>query len=378
MINSETHPTEAPVPIPPQPKLRIGITHGDTNGVGYELIYKAFEDAGMFELCTPVVYGSARVATYHKKAFNRGGAFNLIEDGAAAEDGQLNLVNCFAEEVKVEFGRPSADSGEAARRALEAAVADYKAGKIDAIVTAPISKAAIHGQKFPFSGHTEFFASCFEGEALMILCNDLMRVALLTTHIPIRDVATAITPELLESKLRLLFQALRSDFLLSAPRVAVLGLNPHCGDEGVAGSEEAEIIRPVVNKLASEGLDVFGPFAADGFFGTGAYRQFDAVLAMYHDQGLAPLKALSMQGVNITCGLDVIRTSPDHGTAYDIAGEGVADETSFRQAIYAAIDICRNRRADKQAHAHPLPKLFHDRREDNDASRRFPRETTPQ
>ena len=359
-------------------KLRIGITHGDTNGIGYELIYKCFEDEAMFDLCTPVIYGSARVATYHKKAFNSDGVFNIVADGAEAQEGQLNLVNCIPEEVKVDFGHPTAESGEAARRALETAVAEYKAGKIDAIVTAPISKAAINSEKFPYCGHTEFLSASFEGEPLMILCNKLMRVALATTHLPIRDIAAAITPELLESKIRTLSQALRTDFLLSAPRIAVLGLNPHCGDEGVTGTEEKEIIQPVIDKLNTEGIDVFGPFAADGFFGAGAYRNFDAVLAMYHDQGLAPLKALSMEGVNITCGLNVVRTSPDHGTAYDIAGKGIADASSFREALYAAITICRNRRTHLEATADPLPKLYHDRREEGGAPRRFMRDTMPQ
>lgn len=211
----------------------------------------------------------------------------------------------------------------------------------------------------------------------MILCNDRMRVALLTTHLPLRDVAAAVTPERLENKLRVLHQALRSDFLLPAPRIAVLGLNPHCGDDGVAGNEETEVIKPVIDKLANEGLEIFGPFAADGFFGSCAYKDFDAVLAMYHDQGLAPLKALSMEGVNITCGLGVVRTSPDHGTAYDIAGRGQADPTSFRQAVYAAIDIVRNRKADSEAHANPLPKLFHDRREEGDRFHRSPRDMQP-
>lgn len=374
MQNPETN---NPAPITAAPKIRVGITHGDTNGVGYELIFKSFDDPAMFDLCTPVIYGSAKVATYHKKAFEHNGTFNLVENGSFASDGQLNLVNCIVEEIKVEFGQPTPISGDAARRALEAAVADYKAGHIDAIVTAPICKSAIHSDKFPWGGHTEYFAAEFSGEPLMILCNDFVRVALATTHIPLRDVSAAITPELLENKIRVLHQALRSDFLLPAPRIAVLGLNPHCGDDGIAGTEEREVIKPVVTKLAAEGITVFGPFAADGFFGSAAYRNFDAVLAMYHDQGLAPLKTLSMEGANVTCGLKVVRTSPDHGTAFDIAGCGVADVASFRAAIYAAIDICRNRRTDFAAKANPLPKLFHDRREEGDRFRRAPREMQP-
>lgn len=371
MQNLETNKS---VSMADYPKIRIGITHGDTNGVGYELIFKCFDDPAMFDFCTPVVYGSAKVATYHKKAFEHNGTFNLVETGEFAVDGQLNLVNCILEEVKVEFGQPTPASGDAARRALEAAVADYKAGHIDAIVTAPISKAAIHGEKFPWGGHTEYFASQFDGEPLMILCNDFVRVALATTHLPLRDVSAAITPDLLEKKLRMLYQTLRTDFLLPSPRIAVLGLNPHCGDNGVAGTEEREVIQPVIDKLAAEGMIVFGPFAADGFFGSAAYHDFDAVLAMYHDQGLTPLKTLSMEGVNVTCGLDLVRTSPDHGTAYDIAGRGLADVTSFRASIFTAIDICRNRCVDCEAKTNPLPKLFHDRREEGLRFRRSPRE----
>lgn len=375
MNNPETN---APSPIPAAPKMRIGITHGDTNGVGYELIFKCFADPAMFDLCTPVVYGSAKVATYHKKAFNCENTFTIVSDGSEAREGQLNLVNCIPEEVKVEFGHPTAASGDAALRALDAAVADYKAGRIDAIVTAPVSKAAIHSDRFPYGGHTEYFAAQFGGEPLMVLCNDLVRVALVTTHLPLRAVPAAVTADAVEAKLRLLFRALTTDFMLPAPRIAVLGLNPHCGDEGVNGSEEAEAIAPAIARLTAEGKAVFGPFAADGFFGTAAYRDFDAVLAMYHDQGLAPLKTLSMDGVNVTCGLDVVRTSPDHGTAYDIAGRGVADVASFRAAVYAAIDICRNRRAVAAAEADPLPKLFHDRREDGDRPRRQPRDMQPE
>ncbi len=356
---------------------RIGITHGDTNGVGYEIIFKCFDEPQMLELCTPVIYGSAKVATYHKKSFENTAVFNLVANADEAIEGQINLVNCIAEEVKVEFGRATKESGDAARRALETAVEDYKAGRIDAIVTAPINKSAIHGEQFPWSGHTEYFGVRFDAEPLMILCNDLMRVALVTTHLPIRDVSSAITPATVEAKIRLLHKALHTDFLLPAPRIAVLGLNPHCGDAGVAGTEETEAILPAIDKLRAEGIAVFGPFAADGFFGTAAYRDFDAVLAMYHDQGLAPLKALSMDGVNVTCGLPVVRTSPDHGTAYDIAGQDKADATSMRSAIYTAIDICRNRRSDEQAHVDPLPKLFQDRREETDRPRRPLRETMP-
>ena len=346
-------------------KIRVAITHGDTNGVGYELILKTFSEPTIFDLCIPVVYGSAKLATYHRKAIESTTNFHLIEDAAQAVDGELNVVNCFDREIAVTLGKASADAGEAALVALEAAVADLKAGKVDVLVTAPINKASIQGEKFNFPGHTEYLQAQFGGESLMILSNEQMRVALVTTHVAIKDIAAAITPERVEQKARQLYNVLRHDYLLSAPRVAVLGLNPHNGDEGTIGSEDKEIIVPVIQKLQEEGLPVFGPYSADGFFGAGHFTKFDGILAMYHDQGLAPFKALSMDdGINYTAGLNVVRTSPDHGVAYDIAGKGIASENSFRQALFAAIDIYRNREIDGEVTANPLPKLYQDRRED--------------
>lgn len=352
--------------------LRVGITHGDTNGVGYEIILKAFAEQTMFEVCTPVVFGSAKIGSYHRKALGIETQFHFVNSAKDAVDRRLNLVNCFDNDVNVEFGRTSQEAGRAAYWALEAATEALKNGEIDVLVTAPICKNAIQSPDFNFAGHTEYLANRIgEGnEPLMILANDVMRVALVTTHLPISEVAAAITKENVAKKIRQLNKSLQHDFLISAPRIAVLGLNPHNGDDGVMGHEEKEAIAPAVQEAVEQGIQCFGPYPADGFFGAGMFSHFDAVLAMYHDQGLAPFKALSMDnGVNITAGLPYVRTSPDHGTAFDIAGCNKASEASFRQAIYTAIDIHRNRKADDEARKNPLPKLYHERKEDGNRNR---------
>lgn len=350
-------------------KILVGITHGDTNGIGYEVILKVFAEPMMLELCTPVVYGSPKVASYHRKAMNLTTNFVTIQRVEEAVEGKLNLVDCFTEEVKMDFGQPSPDSGNAAFMALERALEDYRGGLFDVLVTAPINKATIQREDFRFPGHTEYIQERVgEGnEALMILMNDVLRVALVTTHLPLRDVADAVTQDAIMRKVRIFHEALRKDFGVSSPRIAVLALNPHAGDDGLLGKEEQEVIAPAIREMEKEGIICFGPFAADGFFGSSAYEYFDGVLAMYHDQGLAPFKALAMtSGVNYTAGLPIIRTSPDHGTAYDIAGQGKADESSMRQAIYTALDIYRNRLRDEEAHANPLRKQYHERRDDSD------------
>ncbi|WP_302983064.1 4-hydroxythreonine-4-phosphate dehydrogenase PdxA [Paraprevotella clara] len=350
-------------------KILVGITHGDINGVGYEIILKLFSEPMMLELCTPIIYGSPKVATYHRKAMELTTNFVTIQKADEAVEGRLNLVDCLTDEVKIDFGQPSAESGKAALAALERAMADYREGLFDVLVTAPINKATIQGDGFHFPGHTEYIQErAGEGrEALMILMNDVLRVALVTTHLPIRDVAQAITKEAVMQKIRIFHEALRKDFNVSNPRIAVLALNPHAGDDGLLGTEEKDIIRPALQEMEKEGVFCFGPYAADGFFGNRTYEHFDGVLAMYHDQGLAPFKALSMtDGVNYTAGLPIVRTSPDHGTAYDIAGQGKADEASFRQAVYAALDVYRNRVRYEEAYAHPLRKQYHERRDDSD------------
>lgn len=353
-------------------KIRVAITHGDTNGIGYEVIFKAFAEPAMLELCTPIIYGSPKVAAYHRNALGIQANFTIINSAEDAHEGKLNLLPTFDEEVKVELGSPSKEAGAASLKALERAVEDYKQGLFDVLVTAPINKNNIQGDGFNFCGHTEYLEERLgEGnKSLMILLNDIMRVALVTTHLPIRDVAQAITKDLIVEKATIFYNSLKRDFRLANPRIAVLALNPHAGDDGLLGTEEQEVIIPAIKELADKGVYAFGPFAADGFFGSGSYDSFDGVLAMYHDQGLAPFKALDRgEGVNFTAGLPVVRTSPDHGTAYEIAGKNVADESSFRQAVYLAIDVYRNRASYDEPFANPLEKLYHERRDDSEKTR---------
>ena len=349
-------------------KIRIGITQGDINGIGYEVILKTFAEPEIFEICTPIVYGSPKLAAYHRKALELPTQYNAIDNAADAENEKLNIINCNNDEVHIELGTATKESGKAAYEALERAITDYKAGEIDVLVTAPINKEAIQGGGFNFPGHTEYLQERMENDekALMILCSNELRVALVTSHIPLRDVASSITPELLEEKIALFNKSLKEDFNINAPKIAVLALNPHAGDNGVLGNEEQEIIRPTIEKMSQEGILCYGPFPADGFMGSNNYTRFDGVLAMYHDQGLAPMKALGMDdGVNFTAGLSIVRTSPAHGVAYDITGKGCASENSFRQAIYAAIDIYRNRRNNEYARRNPLRKQYFEKRDDS-------------
>lgn len=353
------------------PRLRVGITHGDFNGVGYEVILKMLDDPRILELCTPVVYGSAKIAAYYRKglelAFNI--PFNQIQQASQARTDAVNIVNVIGQEAHIAPGESTPEAGEAAFIALERAVADLKEGTIDVLLTAPINKANIQSDTFRFAGHTEYLASaCGDGaEPLMILFNDRIRVALVTTHLPLAKIAETITEDAIVAKLQLFNQSLTADFAIVKPRIAVLSLNPHAGDGGLLGAEEKEIIAPAIERARNQlKIHVFGPYPADGFFGNGLYTKFDGVLAMYHDQGLAPFKTLAMEsGVNFTAGLPYVRTSPDHGTGYDIAGKGVASEASMRAALYAAIDIFRSRRTHEEMTASPLPKLYHERGRDN-------------
>ncbi len=351
-------------------KIKVGITHGDINGVGYEVILKALEDPRMAELCTPVIYGSAKIASAYRKALQLG-AVQLTQISSPAEAvGDANyIINVVGEDVKAEPGQSTPDAGKAAFAALEAAVADLRRGDIDVLVTAPINKANIQSETFNFPGHTEYLqaVSAENGaEALMVLCNGTMRVALLTTHMPLAKVAQAVTKEAIVSKLKVFARSLHRDFGIQAPRIAVLSLNPHAGDSGLLGTEEQEIIMPAIEEARQLKILAFGPYAADGFFGSGRFVKFDGILAMYHDQGLAPFKAMAMdEGINFTAGLPIIRTSPDHGTGYDIAGRGEASPDSMRRAIYAAIDIYRNRCIDDEAHRSPLRKQYREKGSDN-------------
>lgn len=350
-------------------KIRVGITHGDINGVGYEVILKTFSDPTMLELCTPVVYGSPKVAAYHRKAMEIPTNFSIVNTAEDAQDGRVNVVNCIEEELKVELSKPTPEAGKAALIALEKALADYRDGLFDVLVTAPINKHTIQSDTFHFPGHTEYIEERVgDGQkALMILLKGDFRVALVTGHVPVRDIPGMLTKELIMEKMEIFHQSLKKDFGIDNPRIAVFSLNPHAGDHGLLGTEEEEIIIPAMKEMIAKGVQCFGPYPADGFMGSGNYTHFDGILAMYHDQGLAPFKALAMdEGVNFTAGLPIVRTSPAHGTAYDIAGKGVASEDSFRQAVYVAMDVFRNRAWEKEISARPLRKQYYEKRDDSD------------
>ena len=350
-------------------KIRVGITHGDINGVGYEVILKTFSDPTMLELCTPVIYGSPKVAAYHRKAMEIPTNFSIVNTAEDAQDGRVNVVNCIEEELKVELSKPTPEAGKAALTALERALADYRDGLFDVLVTAPINKHTIQSDTFHFPGHTEYIEERVgDGQkALMILLKGDFRVALVTGHVPLRDIAGMLTKELIMEKMEIFHQSLKKDFGIDNPRIAVFSLNPHAGDHGLLGTEEEEIIIPAMKEMIAKGVQCFGPYPADGFMGSGNYTHFDGILAMYHDQGLAPFKALAMdEGVNFTAGLPIVRTSPAHGTAYDIAGKGVASEDSFRQAVYVAMDVFRNRAWEKEISARPLRKQYYEKRDDSD------------
>jgi 4-hydroxythreonine-4-phosphate dehydrogenase len=334
-----------------------GISHGDINGIGYEVIIKALSDSLINDICTPVVYGSPKVAAYHRKALNiTNFSFNNIRSAEEAHSRKANMINCLDDNTRVELGKSTPQGGEAALVSLEKAVEDLKNGKINVLITAPIDKQNVQSEKFHFKGHTEYLKSKLgSDEVLMFMISDCMRIGIATGHIPLSKVSELITGELLMRKIKLMNQSLIFDFGIRKPRIAVLGLNPHAGDNSLLGREEAEIITPAIQQAQKEGILAFGPFPADGFFGAGSFAQFDGILAMYHDQGLTPFKALSFDsGVNFTAGLPFVRTSPVHGTAFAIAGKGEASENSFRQAIYLACDIFRNREIYKEITKNPL------------------------
>ena len=328
-------------------KLVVGITQGDGNGIGYEVIIKALADERMLDLCTPVIYGSSKIFGFYKKHIHNIDQINtnVINSAADVHPKRVNIVNCLPENVFVEPGQPTAESAKSAMTSLERAVEDIRNGYIDVLVTAPINKRAMVGEGFGYTGHTEYLEKEFGvDEVAMIMVCDNLRVGVVTGHIPLKDVCSSLTTEKILSKLRLMKESLQKDFGVDAPKIAVLGLNPHCGDGGLLGDEEQQIILPAVLAANEEGIMAFGPYSPDGFFGLGNYSKFDAVLAMYHDQGLTPFKALAFEeGVNYTAGLPIVRTSPDHGTAYDMAGRDQADPRSMKAAIYNAIDIWQRR-----------------------------------
>ncbi|PKP47699.1 MAG: 4-hydroxythreonine-4-phosphate dehydrogenase PdxA [Bacteroidetes bacterium HGW-Bacteroidetes-11] len=335
----------------------IGITHGDINSISYEIIIKALTDSRIFELLTPVVYGSSKVASYHRKMLSVSDfAFNLIKKADLANPKRANIININDQEVKIELGKSTSIAGELALLSLENATEDLKKGLIDVLVTAPINKQNIQSKEFHFPGHTEYLANKFGAEDyLMLMVSNNIRIGVVTGHIPLREVFNQLTEELLLHKIQILHQSLIQDFGIRKPRIALLGLNPHASDNGLLGEEEARIIKPAIDKAFNSGMMVFGPYPADGFFGSSDFTKFDGILAMYHDQGMLPFKTLAFDsGVNFTAGLPIVRTSPAHGTAYDIAGKDEASFESFRAALYLATDIFYNRRQYAEMSINPL------------------------
>ena len=322
----------------------VGISVGDLNGIGSEVILKTFEDSRMLEMCTPVIFGSVKVMSFIKKNLNLTAQLHGIDHINQLVTGKINVLNVWKENVDINLGQNDETAGKYSIKSFAEATAALKNGSIDVLVTAPINKYNIQSEEFKFPGHTDYLNQELEGNALMFMVYDKLRVGLLTDHVPVNEVAKHLTEKLILQKIDTIHKSLKQDFGITKPKIAVLGLNPHCGDGGVIGKEDDELIKPIIQKLFKKGMLIFGPYAADGFFGSAQYDKYDAVLAAYHDQGLIPFKTLSFgNGVNFTAGLNKIRTSPDHGTAYDIAGKGVADFNSFKEAVYAAIDIFYSR-----------------------------------
>lgn len=337
----------------------IAITAGDINGVGYEIILKSLINPHICEICRPIVYGNAKVARQHAKTLDEelhNIQWNIIDSPHQAKDGRLNMITCYGDDTPLNLGVSTPEAGQAALQSLQHATADLQQGLVDALVTAPINKDNIQCDQFRYSGHTEYLTHFFESDSdsLMMMLSDRMRVALVCNHTPIAQVSEKITEENILAKLSVLHKTLQTDFSCRKPRIAVLALNPHAGDNGLIGKEEQEVIRPTIAKAQEQGIWAFGPYSADGFFGAGQYNHFDAVLAMYHDQGLTPFKALDMSGVNFTAGLRVVRTSPDHGTAYGLAGRNEASEMSMLHAIYTAIDVLKTRKQNTELDANHL------------------------
>lgn len=337
--------------------IKLGISIGDLNGIGCEVVLKTFEDSRMLDFCTPVIFASNKTISHQKSELGLEINYNGIHDASKAIDGKINVVNVWKETPVIKFGEPTPESGKYAIQSLKAAVAALKNNEIDVLVTAPINKNNIQAEDFKFPGHTDYLAQELEGESLMFMVTDGLRVGLLTDHVAVKDVATNITPQLIRSKVNTISHSLKMDFGIRKPKIALLGINPHSGDNGVIGKEDDEVLRPVIKEMSEKGHLVFGPYSADSFFGSDNYKNFDAILAAYHDQGLIPFKTLSFgKGVNFTAGLNKVRTSPDHGTAYEIAGKGVADNSSFKEAVFAAIHIFKNRQEYKELTGNPLKK----------------------
>jgi 4-hydroxythreonine-4-phosphate dehydrogenase len=350
-------------------KIKVAITSGDPHGVGIETIIKVFSDPRMAEVVTPVIYAHPEVIkVYRKNLHTDEFQYTSVQSASDVHHKKVNLINVWKEyKGPVQPGKPDKEAGEFAFRSLEAAVNDLAANKVDVIVTAPINKDTIQSKDFQFPGHTEYLAKFANTDkVLMFLVSDTLKVGIVTGHVPLKEVSQHISKEKILEKLQLMNESLLKDFGVNKPKIAVLGLNPHAGDNGLLGSEEKDIIIPAIREASDRGLYVFGPYGADGFFGSGNYKNFDAVLAMYHDQGLAPFKAIAFDhGVNFTAGLPVVRTSPDHGTSYDIAGKGVADESSLRAAVFTACDVYRKRKQYRDYASNPLkPQDIRDSKDD--------------
>jgi 4-hydroxythreonine-4-phosphate dehydrogenase len=355
---------------PENERVKVGITHGDMNGIGYEIIMKTFHDQRMLESITPVIYGSSKVASYHRKSLNISEInFNLVKNADAAIPKRMNIVNVTHEEVKIDLGKSTEIAGQLAYKALEAAVQDLMQHHIDVLVTAPINKKNMQSANFKFPGHSEYLVDkAGVKDHLMLMVCDKLRVGVITGHIPLKDVPSTITTELILKKIELMNRSLIRDFGIRKPKIAILGLNPHAGDLGVIGLEDQQVIVPAVEQAVNRNMIVFGPYSADGFFGSNNFHKFDGILAMYHDQGMIPFKTLSFdRGINFTAGLPFVRTSPAHGTAYDLAGKNEASHNSFREAVYLAIDIFNNRKAFDELNSHPLPNYLKDIEYNTDA-----------
>ncbi|SFB75250.1 4-hydroxythreonine-4-phosphate dehydrogenase [Zunongwangia mangrovi] len=338
-------------------KIKVGISIGDLNGIGSEIVLKTFDDSRMLDFCTPVIFASTKIITFLKKRYKLAINFQGVDSAEHAIDGKVNIVNVWKESVTINFGEEDPKVGEYAFKSLEAATEALKKDEIDALVTAPINKHTIQSDKFNFPGHTDYLAQQLNGESLMFMITDNLKVGLFTDHVALKDIASVITPELIKKKIAIIQHTLRQDFRIQKPKIAVLGINPHSGDNGVIGKEDEEILKPTLNEIRESGELVFGPFSADSFFGSKNYKNFDAVIASYHDQGLIPFKTLSFgNGVNFTAGLSKVRTSPDHGTAFEIAGTNSADINSFKEAVFKAIDIFKCREEYKKLTENPLKK----------------------
>ncbi len=325
-------------------KIKVGISVGDLSGIGIEIVLKAFEDSRMLDFCTPIIFASSKVVSHHKKVLEINTSIHGIDSLNKVVPQKVNLLNVWREMIEVELGRPTEISGKYALISLEKAVEALKNEEIDVLVTAPIDKNNIQSETFKFKGHTEYLEDKLEGESLMILTTDNLRVGLITGHIPLGEVAGKISSVLIKRKVDIMYASLIQDFNISKPKIAILGLNPHCGDQGVIGTEDDDIVRPIIEDIQKKGRLVYGPFAADSFFFYCNYKSYDGILAMYYDQGLTPFKTLAFgKGVNFTAGLSRIRTSPDHGTAFDIAGKGKAEFNSFKEAIFMAIKLFKDR-----------------------------------